>query len=265
MSHDLKDKYALVTGGADGIGAMLSQGLADLGMKVLVLDIREEPAKALAKKIGGEALVADVSERAEQLAIAENVKTRGIKLDILWINAGVGAGASLIKGSERTVRWAYEVNVLGAIWSAQAFTPLVADKGQIGVTASSAALRTPEAPLTLYAATKHATLGFAEGLRAELEPENIPVHILCPGILNTKIWDAARARPDKYGGIRHMDPSISGRWDEANPPEIMWPYIEEALAAREGGYLAIADSEVMEANKSRQHEMAAGFHPFYVD
>ena len=52
-------------------------------------------------------------------------------------------------------------------------------------------------PLTLYAATKHASLGLAEGLRAEALAENVPMTILCPGLLNTDIWDAARARPEK--------------------------------------------------------------------
>ena len=241
----LKGRLAIVTGAAEGIGAMLAEGFARHGMDVALLDIQKEAAQDTAARLSAEtgqdcfAMWVDVSDRDAMVAAAEELAQKRDDWGLVWVNAGVGVGARLIGGNPRAVEWAYGVNVLGAIWTAQAFLPpLLAQKGarHIGFTASSAALASPEAPLTLYAATKHASLGLAEGLRAEAAAENIPMTILCPGLLNTDIWDAARARPPKFGGPKRMDPSISGQWKAALKPSTMWPHIADKMAEG-GGYL----------------------------
>ena len=68
------------------------------------------------------------------------------------------------------------------------------------MTASSAALRAPTGDFPLYAATKHATFAVAEALQSEWAADGIGTTILCPGLLNTNIWNAARARPQRFGG-----------------------------------------------------------------
>ena len=62
------------------------------------------------------------------------------------------------------------------------------------------------------------------------------------GFLNTDIWDAARARPDKFGGPRRMDPAIAGQWKEALLPQRAQPQFKRASVdvATGGGYLAYA-------------------------
>lgn len=237
----LKGKVAIVTGAGDGIGEMLATGLAGLGMQVGVLDIREDAAARVAKKIGNNAfaLTADISDRDALMEAANEVKSRGAGLSCLWLNAGAGVGSTLIEGKPNTIEWAYSVNVLGVIWTAQAFIPLMRETlgaRHLGVTASTASLRDPDMPLTLYAATKQGAFAIAEGLRNEVREEGIETTILCPGLLNTNIWDGARARPERFGGPRYMDPSISGRWREAKTPDLMWPHIERTMAGG-GGYL----------------------------
>lgn len=246
--YDLKalaGRLAIVTGAAEGIGAMLAEGFARNGMDVALLDIQQDAAASTAARLSGEtgrdcfALGVDVSDRDALMQTADIIRQKRDDWGLVWINAGVGVGAPLIGQNARAVEWGYGVNTLGAIWTAQAFLPhLFAQKGarHIGFTASSAALAAPQAPLTLYAATKHASLGLAEGLRAEAAAENVPMTILCPGLLNTDIWDAARARPEKFGGPRRMDPAISGQWKEALKPETMWPHIVQNIADG-GGYL----------------------------
>ncbi|MEO0881944.1 MAG: SDR family oxidoreductase [Pseudomonadota bacterium] len=259
-----KGKTALVTGAGDGIGEMLAKGLASLGMSVGVLDIREDAAARVATEIGGDAfaLTADVSDRDALATAAEAVKDRGQGLSLLWINAGAGVGANLIEGKPSTIEWAYSVNVLGAIWTAQAFMPLVRETEgarHLGVTASTASLRDPDMPLTLYGATKQAVFAVAEGLRNEVAEEGVGTTILCPGLLNTKIWDGARARPERFGGPRSMDPSISKRWDEAKTPDIMWPHIEAKIAAG-GGYLVCnTEGRVREVNAARAKQITDAF------
>lgn len=252
QKHDFKalaGRLAIITGAAEGIGAMLAEGFARNGMDVALLDIQEEAAEATAARLRAEtgrdcfAVGVDVSDRAALVAAAADLAEKRSDWGVVWINAGVGVGAPLVGGNPRAVEWGYGVNALGAIWTAQAFLPHLfaqneTQKGarHIGFTASSAALAAPQAPLTLYAASKHASLGLAEGLRAEAAAHNVPMTILCPGLLNTDIWDAARARPEKFGGPKRMDPAISAQWKQALKPQTMWPHIA-AKIANGGGYL----------------------------
>jgi NAD(P)-dependent dehydrogenase (short-subunit alcohol dehydrogenase family) len=254
---------ALVTGAGDGIGEMLARGFAGLDLRVCVQDIRGDAAERVAEEIGGDSfpLVFDVSDRDACLAAAEDLQTKGLELNLLWINAGVGVGAPVVNGRQNTVEWAFGVNVLGAIWTAQAFRPLMDDAEglrHVGITASSAALRKPTGDFPLYATTKHATFAVAETMRDELARDDIGTTILCPGLVATDIWDAARARPEKFGGPRRQDRAIAGRWKEARSPDLMWPHIVRTIEAG-GGYLVCAtdggDTEA--AFRARTEEIAA--------
>ena len=238
-----KGKLAIVTGAGDGIGEMLARKFADAGMTVGVQDIRADAAERVASEIGDGAfpIVFDVSDRQATLESAEAVKARG-PLSLLWINAGGGGGSPILTGKANAIEWGFDVNVRGVIWTAQAFVPLMSDATgprHVGITASTAALRHPEGAFPLYATTKHATFAVGEALRGELESQGIETTILCPGLLNTKIWDGAKARPDRFGGVRHMDPSMSKMWDEAKTPDVMWPQIERVIGEG-GGYLVCA-------------------------
>ncbi len=240
-------KLAMVTGAGDGIGAMLARGLAGWGMRVCVQDIRAEAAQAVAEEIGKGAfpLAFDVSDREACATAASTLQDKGDPLSFLWINAGVGAGASLLTGRPNVIEWAFSVNALGMIWTAQSFVPLMTDANgprHVGFTASSASLRPPGGDLPLYPATKHASFAIADGLGAELAKQDIASTLLCPGLLNTNIWDGARARPDRFGGARRMDPAIADRWNKAKSPALMWPHIERTVLSG-GGYLTCAPDE----------------------
>jgi len=258
-----RGKTAIVTGAGDGIGEMLARGLAAAGMKVGVQDIRADAAQRVAEELGDGAfpLVFDVSDREACFAAAEHAKAQG-PLNLLWLNAGVGVGSPILSGKSKAIEWALDVNVRGVIWTAQAFTPLMQDAEgpkHVGVTASTAALRPPEGDFPLYATTKHATFAVAEALRGELASQDISTTILCPGLLNTKIWDGAKARPKRFGGVRHMDPSISKMWDEAKAPEVMWPEIARVIG-QGGGYLVCStdQGETKAAFEARAQEISSG-------
>ncbi len=239
-----RGKLALVTGAGDGIGAMLARQFAASGLRVCVQDIRMGAAELVAQEIGPSAfaLGGDVSDPESLAAAAESLKVRGETLSLLWINAGVGAGSPVLAGKRNTIDWAFGVNVLGVIWTAQAFRPLMDPASgicHVGVTASSASLRAPGGDFPLYAVTKHGAFAVAEALSEELARDGIGTTILCPGLLNTDIWDGGRARPERFGGPRRQDPSISGPWRAAKDPALMWPHIKARIAAG-GGYLVCA-------------------------
>lgn len=252
----------MVTGAGDGIGKMLAQNLAGAGMRVCVQDIRAEAAQAAAEDIGdlAFAMAFDISDREAAAEAADQMQSDHGPLAMLWINAGVGVGASLLEGKPDQVRWAYDVNVLGAIWTAQCFVPLLeGEPSHVGITASTAALRPPEGAFPLYAATKHGTMAVAEALRGELAAKHIETTILCPGLLNTEIWDGAKARPERYGGERHMDPKIAGMWREAKAPDAMWPHIERVNLGG-GGTLTCAtdDGDTQAVMRERTQGFADG-------
>ena len=132
--QDMKNQLALVTGAGDGIGAMLARKLADTGLRVCVADIREEAAKEVAAGIGDSAfsLAFDVSDREACFSAAEELTKRGETLNLLWLNAGVGVGSPILSGKPHAIEWGFSVNVLGIIWTAQAFVPLMQNaKGSV--------------------------------------------------------------------------------------------------------------------------------------
>ncbi|TNE41920.1 MAG: SDR family NAD(P)-dependent oxidoreductase [Alphaproteobacteria bacterium] len=261
--EDFKGKLALVTGAGDGIGEMLARHLALCGMRVGVQDIRAEAATRVANEIGADAfpLVFDVSDRDAALAAAEKVGADHGPLNLLWINAGVGVGSPVLTGNPRNIEWGFGVNVLGVIWTAQAFVPLMKEADgprHVGITASSATLRPPEGDFPLYATTKHATFAVGEALKGELAREGIATTLLNPGLLNTKIWDGAKARPDRFGGVRHMDPAIATRWNEAKLPEVMWPHIARTIEAGGGILTCQTEEGLVDAFDARAKTIRGG-------
>lgn len=242
--------WAIVTGAGSGIGRMLALHFAALGLKVAVLDISAETAAEtleLVKAAGGfgRAEICDVSDEAAIKALAERFAADGMTLGLLWINAGVGSADTVGAGKPRTIRWLYEVNVLGAIWTAQAFLPLLrANTGasrHVGITASSASVVPVKGPFTLYSHTKQATAAVGEALTAELAGEDIGVTILCPGILNTDIWNSGRARPERHGGARSLPEDAGAHWRSQPGPEVLASAIDAVMA--EGGGWCIVPTE----------------------
>lgn len=238
--------WIAVTGGAEGIGLAIARALARaVGMKAALIDIRQEAADAAAAALGAEgieaaAFAADVSDRDSIAAASTAMRRAGIVPQILWINAGVAAGVGVLTAPPRAAEWVYGVNALGIIWTAQAFIPAMLESARpvhVGITASSAAYTAPNAPFTLYAASKHATLALGEALRSELAAHATGVTIFCPGLLNTTIWDGAKARPDRFGGSRRAPDAQGDRWRAALLPEVTMPDLLATIAAG-GGYCA---------------------------
>lgn len=259
-----KERWALVTGAGDGIGRALALGFAREGMNVVICDILGDTAQAVAeeaKAIGVEAraISVDVSDREALIKAAADLQEAGVSPSLVWANAGVGAGASLIEGSQRAIEWAVSVNILSVAWTAQAFAPaLIAMDGprHFGVTASSASITDVTGPYTLYAASKQGTAGFAEALVAELTPHGVGVTILYPGLVNTNIWDAARARPERFGGVSRMPDQVGDYWRKAPGPEVLIAPVIDTIAA--GGGRCVIDVAGDARAKFEQRSAAIG-------
>lgn len=242
-----RSQWAFVTGAGDGVGRALALGFAGCGVNVAVTDILEDTAHKVADEVRARGVEAramgvDASVRDELVAASDTLAGEGILPAIVWANAGVGTGSRLLAASPQTIEWAISVNIMSVIWTAQAFAARLIDKSgprHFGVTASSASLVDVKGPLTLYPATKQATAAIAEALAVELGEHGVGVTILCPGLVNTNIWDAARARPARFGGPKRMPDQVGDLWRKAPGPDVLVAPVIRVMAA--GGGRCIVD------------------------
>ncbi|MGB7406169.1 MAG: SDR family NAD(P)-dependent oxidoreductase [Pacificimonas sp.] len=250
MALSFQGRVCIVTGGGDGIGAALAHELAARGAKVAVVDIREESADTVASKIGSaaRAYCCDISLRDDVKALAERIAGDFGAVHMVFANAGIGIGAGFLGASERAVDWILGVSATGTIDTLRAFWPHVkaadGDRAMV-VTASSASLVSPEGPLSAYGGSKHMSMGIAEAVRAEVEPEGVAAGVICPGLVNTPIWDGAKARPDRFGGVRRMPEEAGKRWESGMTAEHVARVALDGLAAGEF-YLVAPDDRTRE-------------------
>jgi len=206
--RDFRGKAAFVTGGASGIGLALGRAFAKAGCRVMLADI-EEAALADAvhslERIGPEVrgVVCDVADSNSVEAAAEQTSAAFGRVHILCNNAGVAGGSGIDDISLASWRWVLDVNLMGVVHGLRAFLPHMRghlEGGHIVNTASMAGMLSDGGMgLSPYTASKYAVVALSEGLRAELEPYGIGVTVLCPGFVQTRIAEAGRNRPARYG------------------------------------------------------------------
>jgi NAD(P)-dependent dehydrogenase (short-subunit alcohol dehydrogenase family) len=267
---DFLGRWALVTGAGDGIGRSLALGLARQGLNVVVADILGDTAASVAdeaRSLGVDArpLTVDVSDRTALIEAGNALAADGVIPALVWANAGVGAGASLLEGSARAIEWAISVNVLSVVWTAQAFAPRLIDlpgPRHFGVTASTASITDVRGPFSLYAASKQGTAGIAEGLLAEFAPKGVGVTILYPGMVNTQIWNAARARPGKFGGPAYRPHDAGEPWRRTPGPDVLIPPVLEVIARGGGRCIVDVSGDVAEAFEARASAIQSAFMPW---
>ncbi len=197
----MKDKIALVTGAATGIGAEVCRALATEGAAVAVCDINADAGLALAKEIGGEFISCDVtsSERVEA-AVARCVKSLGVPT-YAHLNAGimtVPTGSDFLAIEDVSLmqyRKIVGVNLDGMYHGLRALLPLMRDGGgAITLTASTAGVSTLSID-PMYAATKHAIIGLGRAVAAANTENDVRINVICPGVVDTGIVpDAFKAR-----------------------------------------------------------------------
>jgi NAD(P)-dependent dehydrogenase (short-subunit alcohol dehydrogenase family) len=206
--HDLQGRSAVVTGGGSGIGRALVHAFAAEGMHVIVADIERDAAEAVAGAVRHQdvralAVPADVADPASLQALADRVAQEFGHVNVLCNNAGVYLAGSLADATREEWGWLLAVNLLGVIEGVRAFLPLLRKAGpgeaQIVNTASGAGLSAAPG-IGVYNTTKYAVVGYSESLRRDLAPEGIGVSILCPGGVNTRIFEAGRNRQAQFGG-----------------------------------------------------------------
>ena len=195
MGERLKDKVAIITGAAKGIGFATAKRFAEEGAKVMIADISMEAVKTAAAQIpNAEAFVVNVTDRTSiQIALDQILERHG-QIDILINNAGITQDARLIKMTEAQFDAVIDVNLKGVFNCTQLVVPHMLEKGKGAVVnASSVVGIYGNFGQTNYSATKFGVIGFTKTWARELGAKGIRVNAVCPGFISTEM---VKAMPD---------------------------------------------------------------------
>ena len=192
MSERLKDKIAIITGAAKGIGFATAKRFAEEGAKVMIADISLEAVNAAAAQIpNAEAFVVNVTDRASIQAAVDRILERHGRIDILINNAGITQDARLIKMTEAQFDAVIDVNLKGVFNCTQLVVPHMLEKGKGAVVnASSVVGIYGNFGQTNYSATKFGVIGFTKTWARELGAKGIRVNAVCPGFISTEMVKA---------------------------------------------------------------------------
>lgn len=191
MSDTFRDKIAIVTGAASGIGAATARHLRVLGAHVIVVDLSEVGARAVADEIGGSAVIMDVSDPDAWDRLIADVTADFGGINFAHLNAGIVTMPYPYRIGDVTVahyRRLMGVNLDGVVLAATKLVPVIASRGggAIVATASLGGLNPwPEDPY--YAASKLAVVGFVRSAAPQLAELGVRIHAICPGLVQTEI------------------------------------------------------------------------------
>jgi 3-oxoacyl-[acyl-carrier protein] reductase len=187
----LKNKVAVITGGAQGIGRAIALGMAREGAKVVVADLQSEKARSVAdevKILGGDALgfEVNVADESSVKRLAEATFAEFARVDILVNDAGVYLKSSVVDMSEADWDRTLDINLGGNFLCCRAFVPAMREQksGRI-ISIASGIGHYGMKQFSHYAASKAAIIGFVKSLARELGPDGITVNAICPGSANT--------------------------------------------------------------------------------
>jgi len=275
--REFKDKVAVITGAASGIGRAMADRCVQEGMKVVLADVELE---ALAKteasmKASGATVLAvrtDVSQARDVEALAQETLEAFGAVHLLCNNAGVGTSTSAAIW-EITIadwEWVIGVNLWGVIHGARVFVPIMLEQDtecHIVNTASIAGLISGPG-LGAYKVTKHAVVTLSETLHHELAERGarVKVSVLCPGAVSTRIMESARNRPGHFPTTQPLHPASAARLEALRqlvaagmPPGQVADAVFEAI--RKDQFYILTHPEGKESVHTRMEDILQGRSP----
>ena len=188
----LKNKVAIVTGAASGIGQAIAEGFVGEGATVAIADLNLDAAAKTAEKIGpsATALKVDVGDMDSAKAMIKQVEADLGPVDILVNNAGVSYITPFHECSEELWDKTIRINLKGAFNCCRAVINDMLDrKNGVILNMSSQSGKAGNSQYTAYCASKFAIIGLTQSLAIEYAGCGIRINALCPGIVFTPLWD----------------------------------------------------------------------------
>jgi NAD(P)-dependent dehydrogenase (short-subunit alcohol dehydrogenase family) len=237
---DYRDKVAVVTGGASGIGYAVATRAAAEGMRVVLADIDTERLDRAAASLRGRgagvhAIEVDVADSDSVRKLAARVATEVGDAWLLVNNAGVYLSAPFVEMPLAQWEFVVGVNLWGVVHCLQAFLPgmVARDSGYVVNTSSIDGLVTVRNAAS-YVAAKHAVTALSETVFRELEEAGsaVGVSVLCPGAVDTDILNSVRHWPGRLGPAPAVTPRDYPPLDDVMRPDQVADIMFAGLAER---------------------------------
>jgi len=199
-----RDKVALVIGGNSGIGRAAAVGYAAEGAKVVITGRDPKTLAEVEKEVGAGTLAirSDVADVASLDQVITAVRARHGRIDVLFVNAGIGTFAPIPDVTPERWDEVHDVNLKGCFFAAQKALPLMADGGAIVFTGSIGSLLAVPGNV-IYAAAKAGLRAVARIFAVELLPRRIRVNMVSPGPTETPLINRnVGMSPDAVNALR---------------------------------------------------------------
>jgi len=202
----LKDKVAVVTGAAGGIGAATARRFAREGARgVVVADLDQAKADAVAKEFGGLGVACDVTKEADIQRLIAAAEAKYGPVDVFFSNAGIALSGQQ-EADDFTWAQSWAVHVMSHVYACRVLVPpmLARGSGYLLSTASAAGLLSSisSAP---YTVTKHAAVALAEQMAIQYADRGIRISVLCPQAVDTNMLRSIAATSARIDGVVSPD------------------------------------------------------------
>jgi meso-butanediol dehydrogenase/(S,S)-butanediol dehydrogenase/diacetyl reductase len=189
QTDSLKGKVALVTGGAQGIGKAIAQRFREAGARVCILDLDSEAGEDTATALGVDFVQVDLAQPAEIVRARRTFADRFTRLDVLVNNAGIELDKPFVHVEADAWDHLQAVNLRAPFLLTQALLPLFPASGGSIINISSIHATHAFPNSIAYACSKAAMIALTRNLALELADRRIRVNALCPGYIDTRLWD----------------------------------------------------------------------------
>ncbi|MHC3818331.1 SDR family oxidoreductase [Streptomyces sp. DT9] len=200
--HSLEGQVVVVTGAARGVGELLARKLSARGATLALVGLEPDELKKVSERLHGDSdhWHADVTDHETMSRVAQEVKERFGKIDVVVANAGVASGGPFVDSDPVAWRRVIEVNLIGGAVTCRAFLPILMESRGYFLQIASLAAMTPAPMMTAYCASKSGVEAFAHSLRAEVGYRGVKVGV---GYLSWTDTDMVRGA-DKDDVMREL-------------------------------------------------------------
>ncbi|MEU1086792.1 SDR family oxidoreductase [Streptomyces sp. NPDC005576] len=178
-ARSLEGQVVVVTGAARGVGELLARKLSARGATLALVGLEPEELKQVSERLYGESAhwYADVTDHEAMTQVAQEVKDRFGKVDVVVANAGVATGGPFVDSDPVAWRRVIEVNLIGSAVTGRAFLPVLMESRGYFLQIASLAAMTPAPMMSAYCASKSGVEAFAHSLRAEVGYRGVRVGV----------------------------------------------------------------------------------------